>query len=86
MLFFWKYKEVFCGNSLEKFNAVRNALADKGVKYHYKLKRRDDSPPFRSPARDMLGRAGENTSASTMYYIYVAKDDYEAARYAVNAK
>lgn len=81
MLLFWKWKELYCGTSLDQFSAIRAALEDNDIKYNYKLKKHDDSPPFRGPARDIVGRVGENPAAATMYYLYVYKSDYEKARY-----
>ena len=84
MLLFWNWKELHCGSSLERFNEVRSALDGAGITHEYKLVKHDDaSPPFRSPARETLGRVGENASAATMYYVYVQKPDYEKAKYAI---
>lgn len=83
MLLFWKWKELYCGNSFAKFSKIRAALDGKNIKYSYKLVNRESAPPFRSPARNIFGRVGENSSVATMYYIYVYKSDYEAAGYAI---
>lgn len=81
MFLFWKWKELYFGNSCSRYSAIRTALADNNIKCSCKSIRRDDSPPFRSPVRNMIGRVGENQDVATMYYIYVYKSDYEKARY-----
>ena len=83
MILFWKWKELYHGYSYAQFLAIRTTLAENNIRYSDRLKRRDASPPFRSSARNMLGRVGENPDVSTMYYIYVYKLDFENAEYMI---
>jgi len=83
MILFWRRIELHCGYSYAQFLAIRTILAENNIKHSYRLKRHDASPPFRSWARNTLGRVGENSDASTIYYIYVGRLDFENAKYMI---
>lgn len=86
MLLFWKWNELYCGNSSAQFSEIRTALNNNNIKYSYKIARHDDMPPFRSSARNVLGSIGEISSVATMYYIYVYKSDFEKATHIIRNK
>jgi len=78
MILFWNRKEVYMGNSLERFYEARQRLEDNGIKYDYKLVSNNSASLFGS-SRSQFGSFGENLQLSTMYYLYVHKKDYDYA-------
>ncbi|WRS26802.1 hypothetical protein U6B65_10725 [Oscillospiraceae bacterium MB08-C2-2] len=75
-----KWKEIYCGTSQESFLRAIEILKLNSIKYKHLQVKHDASPPFRGFARKALGRVGEITESSILYYIYVNKHDFEKAR------
>jgi hypothetical protein len=78
MIIFWNQREVFVGNSLQKFNEVRQILVANNIKYKHKLVNNNNTYLF-SSRRARTGTYGENMDYSIMYYIYVHMNDYDNA-------
>lgn len=78
MIMFWNQKEVFVGNSSQKFNEVRRVLEANKIVYKYRMVNNGNAKFF-SSRRARIGTFGENKDYSTMYYVYVHKDGYEIA-------
>lgn len=74
MLMFWKYKEIYMGNSMQEFSRIRNILEINKIKYDYRVVHNN-----RSADREGFGSFGERPEYSYMYYAYVHKRDYEKA-------
>lgn len=75
MIMIWNRKEVFVGNSLQKFTEVRDTLSSNEIKY----KVVDSTSPsyFGSSKRARTGTFGVNMDYTKTYYIYVHKNDYD---------
>ena len=43
MIFIWNRKEVFVGNSMQKFSEIKDALTVSRIKYSYKVVNRNNS-------------------------------------------
>lgn len=84
MIGFWNKREVFVGQSLEKFSRVRQILISNGIKYTHKAMNRK-SAGINSGTRRM-GTLGQNYMSEYMYYVYVHKNDYELAMELLKAK
>ncbi|WP_326514634.1 hypothetical protein [Clostridium intestinale] len=84
MIMFWNQREVFIGNSLENFNRAQHLLQMNNINYKIKLSS-NNSPNLIASRRATMGIFGENSTVSTMYYIYVHKNDYDEACYLLNA-
>ncbi|WP_234121331.1 hypothetical protein [Clostridium hydrogenum] len=80
MIMIWNMKEVFVGNSLQKFTEVRNTLSSNEIKYKYKIVDSTSSSYFGSSNRARTGTFGVNMDYTKTYYIYVHKNDYDSAQ------
>lgn len=78
MIGFWNRREVFVGQSMEKFSQVRQILSSKGIKYTYKVLNRNTSG-LTGGTRRRTGTFGQSNMAQYMYYVYVHRKDYEMA-------
>ena len=78
MIMIWNRKEVFVGNSMEKFSKIRDTLASNNIKYIYKVVNRNNSAALGS-SRARTGTLGEKSEFAYEYYIYVHKNDYDNA-------
>lgn len=79
MIMIWNRIEVFVGNSLKRFNEVRDMLSLNGINYKYRVVDNTSPSLFGSSRRARTGTFGENIEQSKTYYIYVHKDDYDNA-------
>ena len=79
MIAFWNRKEVFAGFDLGHLARVRDTLAAAGIRYFYKAVWHGGGR-----ARNLIGSYGENPSFSSMYYVYVHKDDFDLAQHELN--
>jgi hypothetical protein len=80
MILIWNRKEVFVGNSLQRFNEVRYELSSNGIKYDYKVVDSTSPSYFGSSNRARTGTFGVNMDLTKTYYIYVHKNDYSNAQ------
>lgn len=85
MILIWNRKEVFMGNSLEKFYEVRQILEANNIEYTYRLESNNSTFLFES-RRGVMGTFGENIDLSTMYYIYVHKKNFEFASFILKCR
>ncbi|NCA80162.1 MAG: hypothetical protein EOM76_08265 [Sphingobacteriia bacterium] len=76
----WNRKEVFVGNSLQKFEETRFKLASNGLKYDYKVVDSTSPSYFGSSSRARTGTFGVKMDCTKTYYIYVHKNDYHNAQ------
>lgn len=83
MLFIWNRKEVYNGFSIETFNRIKDILSQKDIEYDFKIINRSTSSLFDS-TRSRIGSMGEKLKYSYEYYIYVNKNRYDDAIYAIN--
>ncbi|NLJ78662.1 MAG: hypothetical protein GX329_04805 [Tissierellia bacterium] len=74
MIMLWNRKEVFVGNSLQKFNETRNILVSNRIKYSYRV-----VDTTGSESRGRTGHFGMNMDYLKTYYIYVHRKDYDKA-------
>ncbi len=72
-MWFWKRVEIYCGNSLNEFSELRDALASKGIEYDYK---RIDHNAIRN---NRHGNIATLPKRETLYYLYVHHKDYDEA-------
>ena len=79
MIMIWNRREVFVGNSLKRFNEVRDIFSVNGINYKYRVIDNTSPSLFGASRRARTGTFGENIENSKMYYIYVHKDDYDNA-------
>lgn len=75
----WNRKEVFVGNSFQKFNEISYTLSSNEIPYDYKIVDSTSSSSFGASRRARTGSFGLNTNYIKMYYIYVHKRDYSRA-------
>ncbi|MGB4589160.1 MAG: hypothetical protein WBI17_08020 [Clostridiaceae bacterium] len=80
MIMIWNRKEVFVGNSLQRFNEARNKLSSNGIKYVYKVVDSTSPSYFGSSNRARTGTFGINMDLAKTYYLYVHKKDYSHAQ------
>lgn len=80
MIMIWNRKEVFVGNSLQKFTEVRDTLSSNEIKYKYKVVDSTSPSYFGSSNRARTGTFGVNMDYTKTYYIYVHKNDYDNAQ------
>lgn len=80
MIMIWNRKEVFVGNSLERFNEVRYKLSSNGINYEYKVVDSTSPSYFGSSNRTRTGTFGVNMNLAKTYYLYVHKSDYNNAQ------
>lgn len=78
MIMIWNRKEVYFGNSMKRFNEVREALALSKIKFTYRVINRNNAASF-GASRARTGTLGERTDFAYEYYVYVHKKDYEEA-------
>lgn len=76
----WNKKEVFVGNSLQRFNEVRYKLSSNGIKHEYKIVDSASPSYFGSSNRARMGTFDVNMDYTKTYYIYVHKNDYDNAQ------
>lgn len=79
MIGFWNRKEVYMGQSMSRYNDIRDILSDNEIKYTYKVVNRNSLT-----GRSTRGSIGERTELAYMYYVYVHRDDYERAYGMIN--
>jgi len=77
MIPFWKRSEVFMGFDIDKLADVRDALTNANIPY---IQRASGHK-----TRSFIGSAGENLTFSSLYYIYVHKDDLGRAHAALRS-
>lgn len=68
-MMFWNKVEIYCGFSLKEFSELKNALADTGIRYEYKIVNLNQN-------RGKIGTLGQNLKYDTQYYLYVHQKDY----------
>ena len=78
MIGFWNRKEVYVGTSLDEFNNLRDLLSERNIKYKTRIVDRSSANAVGS-SRARVGTSGQNLELAYTYYIYVHKDDYQAA-------
>ena len=83
MIFLWNRKEVYNGFSMKEFNRIRDILSVKGIQYDFRTINRSASSGFGS-TRGRMGSFGENLNYSYQYYLYVHKNNYDNAIFAIN--
>lgn len=74
MIMFWNQKEIFMGNSIQRFSEIRTILSANNIKYKYKVVSLNQG--F---TRGSIGTNGVNMDYMNTYYIYVHKNDYNTA-------
>lgn len=79
MIAIWSRREVYVGNSLQRFDEIRYKLSANKIKYDYKIVDHT-SPSFGSSNRARTGNFGINMALAKTYYIYVHKKDYDKAQ------
>lgn len=84
MILIWNRKEIYNGFSMEEFNKIKCALLEKGIKYNFRTVNRTTGSSVGS-TRGRIGSMGEKLKYSYEYYIYVHKNDYDGAVYAINS-
>ncbi|SMB80461.1 hypothetical protein SAMN00017405_0878 [Desulfonispora thiosulfatigenes DSM 11270] len=77
MIINWNRKEVFVGNSSQRFDEVRYSLSSNKIKYDYKIVDSTSPSYFGSSNRARTGTYGVNMAYTKTYYIYVHKNDYD---------
>ena len=80
MIMIWNRKEVFVGNSLQRFAEIRNRLSSNRIKYYCKIVDSTSPSYFGSSNRARTGTYGVNMDLTKTYYIYVHKNDYDKAQ------
>lgn len=83
MIYIWNRKEVYNGFSIEEFNRIKEILSVKRIEYNFRTVNRTTYSAFDS-TRGRIGSIGENLKYSYEYYIYVHKDNYDDAQFAIN--
>lgn len=79
MIMIWNRKEVFVGNSSQRFNEIRSRLSSNGIKYYCKIVDSTSPSYLGSSNRARTGTYGVNLDLIKTYYIYVHKNDYDNA-------
>ncbi len=80
MIMIWNRKEVFVGNSSQRFDEVRYKLSTNRINYDYKIVDSTSPSYFGSSNRARTGTYGVNMNYTKTYYIYVHKNDYDKAQ------
>lgn len=83
MILLWNRKEIYNGFSIAEFNKLKDILSTNGIKYDFKTVNRSTASVF-DVSRGRTGSMGENLKYSYEYYIYVNKDNYDEAVFAIN--
>lgn len=78
MIMFWNRKEVFAGFDLGHLARVRDTLSAAGIRYVYRTVGHSVSH------RNVIGTYGQNPMLSSMYYVYVHKEDFDRAQHELN--
>lgn len=79
MIMIWNQKEVFVGNSSNRFNEICTILSSNGIEYKHRIVDKNTSNILGPSRRARTGTFGENMDYSKTYYIYVHKNDYNNA-------
>ncbi|HOQ10596.1 MAG TPA: hypothetical protein PLG09_10780 [Syntrophomonadaceae bacterium] len=77
-------EDVYVGYSLEDLAKVRQALANAGIKYSYKVFDHSGQWAGRGTYRGRYGSMGLNMKYTKQYTVSVRRKDYEQASYLVN--
>ena len=75
MIAFWNRKEVFAGFDIGELSRVRDTLSAAGIRYICRTVGHSVSH------RNFIGSYGQNPLLSSMYYVYVHKDDLDRAQF-----
>lgn len=78
MIGFWNRREVYVGTSLDEFNNLRDLLSERNIKYKTRIVDRSSANAVGS-SRARVGTTGQNLQIAYTYYVYVHRDDYQAA-------
>lgn len=78
MLGFWNKKEVYSGYSIGECARIRDIIGGNKINYSYKVVNRNTSSAF-GTTRSHIGSFGGRSDLENEYFIYVHKDDYDAA-------
>jgi len=84
MIMIWNRKEVFVGNSSQRFNEIRFKLSSNRIKYYCKIVDSTSPSYFGSSNRARTGTYGVNMNLTKTYYVYVHKNDYDKAQASLN--
>lgn len=76
----WKRTEVYTGLSMQDFCEVRNILSDAEIRCDFRMV--NHSRGNWDTARSLVPNFS-NPEYDTRYYVYVAKPDYEKAKYLI---
>ena len=74
MITFWNRKEVFVGYDIGQLARVRDTLSAARIRYIYRS-------AGHSVSAGGHGYYSANPLMSSMYYVYVHKDDFDRAQY-----
>ena len=77
-------EDVYIGYSMGDLAKVRQALANEGIKYSYKVFDQSAQWIGRGTSRGNYGSMGMNMDYSKQYTVSVKKKDFEQASYLVN--
>ncbi len=77
----WNRKEVFVNSSFQDFCKAREVLSQNHIKNTCRTVNRNQLRQIigRSPSVTSFVPSAENMDFNCMYYIYVSRNDYEAA-------
>lgn len=76
-------ESLWIGTDLKKFNTIRDALDQAGIKYQYKVKDRMGEWSGRGTLRGSVGSGGNLSEQAKQYEILVEKNALENARAAI---
>lgn len=82
MITIFNRKEVYIGQSIERYRKIRELLESHAIKYTYKVINRNNSQAM-GAKRGYTGTFGEKSEYMYTYYIYVQKKDYEYTRHLI---
>lgn len=77
-------EDVYVGYSLEDLAKIRQALANAGIKYSYKVFDHSGQWAGRGTIRGNYGSMGLNMKYTKQYSVSVKRKDYEQASYLVH--
>ena len=75
-------KEIICTDSMMVFHNARDILKDNKIPYSYKVVNQL-SPGIFDNRAGYVGSLGVNMDHAYLYYLYVAKKNYDKAQYLV---
>ncbi|MDF2546934.1 MAG: hypothetical protein K0R93_1832 [Anaerosolibacter sp.] len=78
MIMIWNQKEVFVGQSVQRFGKVCEILATNNIPYKHKIVNNSGVPMLGS-GRVRTGNSSQTSEYSFLYYVYVHKRDYDTA-------